>query len=71
MRREWSAEEDRVVRESVKYFGTKQWSEVARALCESGAGTSNKTGKQVRARWVSCLDPSILAGPWTKDEQRA
>ena len=70
-RREWTAAEDDLVRASVARLGTKQWAEVAKELGASGLGLSAKTGKQVRARWVSCLDPRISPGPWTAAEERA
>ena len=56
---------------AVARLGKKSWAQVAEELNASGAGGAERTGKQVRARWVSSLDPVIRQGPWTAEEGRA
>ena len=71
-RQEWSVEEDDEVNRAVARLGKKAWAQVAEELNASGVTGSGcaRTGKQVRARWVSSLDPDIRSGPWTAAEER-
>lgn len=59
-----------MVREAVTRLGVKDWAGVAKEVNARGIGRK-KTGKQARARWVSCLDPKISQGAWTPAEERA
>jgi hypothetical protein len=60
----WTKEEDEEVRKLVEKHGDKSWVLVAGFL-------PNRTGKQIRERWHNQLDPEIIKGPWTDDEDRA
>mmetsp|Transcript_43178 Transcript_43178/g.104157 ORF Transcript_43178/g.104157 Transcript_43178/m.104157 type:complete len:588 (+) Transcript_43178:373-2136(+) len=57
----WTPEEDEEVRKLVEKHGDKSWVLVASYL-------PNRTGKQIRERWHNQLDPNIMKGPWTNDE---
>ncbi|KAH8079457.1 RNA polymerase II transcription regulator recruiting protein [Aureococcus anophagefferens] len=71
-RQEWSVEEDDEVNRAVARLGKKAWAQVAEELNASGVTGPGcaRTGKQVRARWVSSLDPDIRSGPWTAAEEQ-
>ena len=60
----WTAEEDEEVRKLVDKHGDKSWVLVASFL-------PNRTGKQIRERWHNQLDPDIIKGPWTSEEDKA
>lgn len=49
------------MRKLVDKHGDKSWVLVASFL-------PNRTGKQIRERWHNQLDPHIMKGPWTEDE---
>ncbi|EKX40752.1 hypothetical protein GUITHDRAFT_75327 [Guillardia theta CCMP2712] len=57
----WTPEEDEEVRKLVDKHGDKSWVLVASFL-------PNRTGKQIRERWHNQLDPNIMKGPWTEEE---
>lgn len=60
-KRQWSAEEDRIVCEHVQQLGPCKWSKIASYL-------PGRIGKQCRERWHNHLNPSIRKTPWTSDE---
>ena len=51
------------MRKLVEKHGEKSWVFVASFL-------KNRTGKQIRERWHNQLDPSIMKGPWTDEEDQ-
>ncbi|KAG6411125.1 hypothetical protein SASPL_129199 [Salvia splendens] len=57
----WTLEEDKRLKVAVTLFGAKTWRKVAK--CVPG-----RTHVQCRERWVNCLDPSIIHGEWTREE---
>eukprot|EP00301_Raphidiophrys_heterophryoidea_P027638 c9748_g2_i2.p1 GENE.c9748_g2_i2~~c9748_g2_i2.p1 ORF type:complete len:579 (+),score=134.23 c9748_g2_i2:258-1994(+) len=57
----WTEAEDELLRRLVNTHGPKKWSLMAFLL-------ENKTGKQCRERWHNQLNPDVLKGPWTKEE---
>ncbi|KAJ1476368.1 Homeodomain-like protein [Baffinella frigidus] len=57
----WTPEEDEAVRKLVDKHGDKSWVLVASFL-------PNRTGKQIRERWHNQLDPNIMKGPWSEEE---
>ena len=65
-RRVWHKADDLAVLEAVRRHGKKSWSVIAEAAA-AASGRPRKTAKQVRARWVSLLDPRR---PWTPIEAR-
>uniref|UniRef100_A0A7S3LND3 Uncharacterized protein n=1 Tax=Aplanochytrium stocchinoi TaxID=215587 RepID=A0A7S3LND3_9STRA len=56
----WTKEEDDTVRRCIE-TGIKKWSEIASYV-------PGRIGKQCRERWFNHLDPTILKGSWTKEE---
>ncbi|KAL1554764.1 hypothetical protein AAHA92_15288 [Salvia divinorum] len=58
---QWTLEEDKRLKVAVTLFGAKTWRKVAK--CVPG-----RTHVQCRERWVNCLDPSIIQGEWTREE---
>ncbi|GAB2222030.1 hypothetical protein Droror1_Dr00013228 [Drosera rotundifolia] len=52
----------RRLRQLVKKFGKKKWTQVAKLM-------SNRAGKQCRERWYNHLRPEIKADPWTDEEE--
>lgn len=60
-KRQWSAEEDRIVCEHVQQLGPCKWSKIASYL-------PGRIGKQCRERWHNHLNPSIRKTPWTSEE---
>lgn len=60
-KRQWSAEEDRVVCEHVQLLGPCKWSKIASYL-------PGRIGKQCRERWHNHLNPCIRKTPWTPQE---
>ena len=62
MGRNWDENEDNILRELVKTHG-KQWNLIAQSL-------PKRTPSQVAARWEKCLDPNIVKGPFTQEEDK-
>ena len=59
----WTAEEDRLVVQLVEKWGQKKWSTIAKSL-------PGRLGKQCRERWYNHLNPSILKGDWSSEEDK-
>ena len=62
MRRFWSEEEDRILRKFVQIHG-KQWNLIAPKL-------PRRTPTQIAARWEKCLNPELIKGPFTAEEDQ-
>lgn len=62
MRRFWSEEEDRILRKFVQIHG-KQWNLIAPKL-------PRRTPTQIAARWEKCLNPELIKGPFTPEEDQ-
>ena len=60
-RRPWTEEEDESLRKAVEELGTGNWAEIAKEI-------PDRTAKQCRERWNTCLNPNLNKGPWTKEE---
>jgi hypothetical protein len=60
-KRQWTAEEDRILSEHVEIHGPCKWSLVANL---------DRRGKQCRERWHNHLNPDIRKTPWTAEEDR-
>ena len=58
----WSPEEDQLLLESVKKYGTRDWNRVAESV---GNG---RTKAQCSQRWSRTLDPTISRETWTDKE---
>jgi hypothetical protein len=59
----WTAEEDRLLIDSVETHGTSDWSIVARDL-------PHRNGKQCRERWTNQLNPGLKLEVWAPEEDR-
>ena len=60
MGRFWTEDEDQILRKFVATHG-KQWSLLAAKL-------PNRTPTQIQARWEKCLNPALVKGPFTAEE---
>eukprot|EP00657_Telonema_sp_P-1_P009640 TRINITY_DN387_c0_g1_i8.p1 TRINITY_DN387_c0_g1~~TRINITY_DN387_c0_g1_i8.p1 ORF type:complete len:291 (-),score=46.77 TRINITY_DN387_c0_g1_i8:390-1262(-) len=60
-KRQWSPEEDQIVRQHVTEQGPRKWSKIA-------ANLPGRIGKQCRERWHNHLNPGIRKDPWTAEE---
>ena len=63
-RRAWTEDEDAAITDLVAKLGLGRWSDIAAAL----PVPSSRTGKQIRERWHSQLDPQISKAKWTGRE---
>ncbi|XP_059276122.1 uncharacterized protein LOC132030486 [Lycium ferocissimum] len=57
----WTEEEDNLLTEVVKRFKGKNWKRIAE--CVNG-----RTDVQCLHRWQKVLNPELVKGPWTKEE---
>ncbi|KAK8894285.1 hypothetical protein M9Y10_022720 [Tritrichomonas musculus] len=62
MRRFWTEEEDTILRKFVNTHG-KQWSAASAKL-------PKRTPTQIAARWEKCLNPQLVKGPFTHEEDK-
>mgnify|MGYP000533365848 CR=1 FL=1 len=59
----WTLIEDTQLIESVKIYGRKAWSKIAKVV-------GSRNGKQCRDRYCNHLDPSVRKDPWTREEDQ-
>ncbi|KAJ8259737.1 hypothetical protein GJAV_G00172850 [Gymnothorax javanicus] len=57
----WTQEEDDNLRNLVQRYGANDWKTIAGYL-------PNRTEHQCQHRWWKVLDPDLVKGPWTKEE---
>ncbi|XP_061642128.1 v-myb avian myeloblastosis viral oncogene homolog-like 2b isoform X1 [Phyllopteryx taeniolatus] len=57
----WTQEEDDKLRTLVQKLGQNDWRNVAIHI-------PNRTEHQCQHRWLKVLDPELIKGPWTKEE---
>lgn len=57
----WSVQEDKLLTEWVNKNGPRKWNQ----CCEYIHGRS---GKQCREHWNNCLNPGLIKGEWTAEE---
>jgi hypothetical protein len=57
----WSPSEDEALRQAVQKYGAKQWRTIAESV-------PNRSHVQCLHRWQKVLDPGLVKGPWTKEE---
>lgn len=62
-KKSWSPQEDHILTEMVKQYGTSSWTKIAEGL-------NSRTGKQCRERYHNHLQPDIRKGEWTEEEDR-
>lgn len=60
-KKQWTPEEDNIVRAHVVQYGPRKWSKIASHL-------PGRIGKQCRERWHNHLNPAIRKDPWTAEE---
>jgi hypothetical protein len=59
----WTKDEDLMLGEAVKNFGGKNWKKIAESL-------TGRTDVQCLHRWQKVLNPNLVKGPWTEEEDR-
>eukprot|EP00009_Paramoeba_aestuarina_P014513 CAMPEP_0201538064 /NCGR_PEP_ID=MMETSP0161_2-20130828/66520_1 /ASSEMBLY_ACC=CAM_ASM_000251 /TAXON_ID=180227 /ORGANISM="Neoparamoeba aestuarina, Strain SoJaBio B1-5/56/2" /LENGTH=91 /DNA_ID=CAMNT_0047944707 /DNA_START=38 /DNA_END=310 /DNA_ORIENTATION=+ len=57
----WTPEEDQVLREAVAKHNGKNWKKIAEHL-------DGREDTQCLHRWQKVLNPKLVKGPWTKEE---
>ncbi|XP_071850981.1 myb-related protein B-like isoform X1 [Apostichopus japonicus] len=57
----WTKQEDNTLRDQVEQYGRSNWKLVASFL-------PNRSEVQCFQRWQKVLDPELVKGPWTKEE---
>ncbi|CAL9229959.1 unnamed protein product [Arabidopsis halleri] len=60
-RGQWTAEEDEILRKAVHSFKGKNWKKIAEYF-------KDRTDVQCLHRWQKVLNPELVKGPWTKEE---
>ena len=65
----WTQFEEEVLLKIVESRGAKAWSSVARELnAMAHEGIAVRLGKHCRERWYNHVDPSLIKGHWTEEE---
>ncbi|XP_072499511.1 transcriptional activator Myb isoform X4 [Notamacropus eugenii] len=59
----WTREEDEKLKKLVEQNGTDDWKIIANFL-------PNRTDVQCQHRWQKVLNPELIKGPWTKEEDQ-
>ena len=62
-RRKFTPEEDNKLKKIISIYGAKKWDKVALMM-------PGRTGRQCRDRFHNYLSPSLVNGPWTKEEDK-
>ncbi|KAI9191105.1 hypothetical protein LWI28_003648 [Acer negundo] len=58
---QWTAEEDEILRRAVQRFKGKNWKKIAECF-------KDRTDVQCLHRWQKVLNPELVKGPWSKEE---
>nr|QCH41147.1 MYB transcription factor 35 [Dimocarpus longan] len=58
---QWTAEEDDILRKAVQRFKGKNWKKIAECF-------KDRTDVQCLHRWQKVLNPELVKGPWSKEE---
>ncbi|XP_038897547.1 transcription factor MYB3R-1-like [Benincasa hispida] len=58
---QWTAEEDETLRQAVDHFKGKNWKKIAGYF-------KDRTDVQCLHRWQKVLNPELVKGPWSKEE---
>ncbi|KAJ8008706.1 hypothetical protein DPEC_G00081200 [Dallia pectoralis] len=59
----WTREEDEKLKKLVEHHGSEDWKLIASFL-------PNRTDVQCQHRWQKVLNPELIKGPWTKEEDQ-
>ncbi|KAF3441924.1 hypothetical protein FNV43_RR15839 [Rhamnella rubrinervis] len=57
----WTAEEDELLQRAVQHFKGKNWKKIAEFF-------KDRTDVQCLHRWQKVLNPELIKGPWSKEE---
>ena len=57
----WSIQENILLKEWIKKHGPTQWEQCGKYI-------KGRNGKQCREHWYNCLNPELLKGEWTTEE---
>ena len=60
-KRYWNEEEDKKLTELVTEYGAKNWKKIAQHL-------PHRTDVQCLHRWQKVLNPMMVKGPWSREE---
>ncbi|XP_074317504.1 transcription factor MYB3R-1-like [Silene latifolia] len=60
-RGQWTPEEDEILRAAVQRFKGKNWKKIAESF-------KDRTDVQCLHRWQKVLNPDLIKGPWSKEE---
>ncbi|GAB4854255.1 hypothetical protein Ancab_022842 [Ancistrocladus abbreviatus] len=60
-RGQWTPEEDEILHRAVQRFKGKNWKKIAECF-------KDRTDVQCLHRWQKVLNPELIKGPWTKEE---
>ncbi|OMO91035.1 hypothetical protein COLO4_18691 [Corchorus olitorius] len=63
---QWTAEEDEILRKAVQRFKGKNWKKIAGA--SAAECFKDRTDVQCLHRWQKVLNPELVKGPWSKEE---
>ncbi|XP_022854928.1 transcription factor MYB3R-1-like [Olea europaea var. sylvestris] len=58
---QWTPEEDEILRVAVQRFNGKNWKKIAECF-------KDRTDVQCLHRWQKVLNPELIKGPWSKEE---
>ncbi|GAU14193.1 hypothetical protein TSUD_307530, partial [Trifolium subterraneum] len=61
---QWTTEEDEILRKAVERFQGKNWKKIAESF-------KDRTDVQCLHRWQKVLNPELVKGPWSKEEDEA
>ncbi|XP_057718381.1 transcription factor MYB3R-1-like [Arachis stenosperma] len=57
----WTPEQDEILRKAVQHFKGKNWKKIAECF-------KDRTDVQCLHRWQKVLNPDLVKGPWSKEE---
>ena len=58
---QWSIKEDELLEQWIKENGPRKWNQCGRFI-------QGRSGKQCREHWNNCLNPELIKGEWTSEE---
>ena len=58
---QWSIQEDKLLEQWIKENGPRKWNQCGRFI-------QGRSGKQCREHWNNCLNPELVKGEWTPEE---
>lgn len=66
----WTPSEDAALLRAVQEFGCKDWKRVAQFVMDSTRTGAVRSSDQCSQHWVRVLNPDIIKGRWTTDEDK-